>query len=159
MTDRFWGIYSIHKLYQNKREDLLPCGLFTLYHKKDKVKVSGFLPTHHSDVDFKLKLSKPNDKNIHKIIHIIHMRLGPRKKKTTSVSAFCKEINTKTTTTIHTKSDTRKSLHGTMDSCLCIQLLSTSERHRTNFQPSCTRLYTDIQKGRPRSDTITYLQL
>ena len=50
-----WGIYSIHKLYDNKRSDLLAPGFFTLYRKKEKVKVTGWLPTHHSNVDFHLE--------------------------------------------------------------------------------------------------------
>lgn len=76
-----WGIYNIHTLYENKRPDLLPRGLFTLCCRKQKIKASGFLPTHHSDVNFELLLSKPNDKQIHQILGIIHIKCNKKKKQ------------------------------------------------------------------------------
>jgi len=77
-----WGIHNFEfDKYDNKRPDLLPCGLFTLCHRKQKIKASGFLPTHHSDVDFELILSKPNNKQIHKILGIIHIKCNKKKKQ------------------------------------------------------------------------------
>lgn len=75
-----WGIYSIHKLYDNRRPELLAPGFFTLYRKKEKVKVTGWLPTHHSNVDFHLELSEPNDKKVCKILNILQIKNNPKKK-------------------------------------------------------------------------------
>jgi len=80
-----WGIYSIHKLYDNKRPDLLAPGFFTLYRKKEKVKVTGWLPTHHSNVDFHLELSEPNEKKVCKILNILQMKHNPKKKIQTHI--------------------------------------------------------------------------
>ena len=76
-----WGIHHIHTLYENVRPDLLPCGLFTLCCRKQKIKASGFLPTHHSDVDFELLLSNPNNKQIHQILGIVHIKCNKKKKQ------------------------------------------------------------------------------
>jgi len=77
-----WRIHNFEaNKYENKRPDLLPCGTFTLCCRKQKIKASGFLPTHHSDVEFELLLSKPNNKQIHQILGIVHIKCNKKKKQ------------------------------------------------------------------------------
>jgi len=74
-----WRIFSIQKLWPSSRDDLLPTGEFTLYDKKLKVQVSGWLPCHHGDVGFTLQLSPPNDKGICKIWNVIALCVDKRR--------------------------------------------------------------------------------
>jgi hypothetical protein len=68
-----WRIYTIHKLWPSKREDILTTGEFTLYHKKERQKVSGWLPSHHGNIEYHLKLGTNNRNGIAKILAIEHI--------------------------------------------------------------------------------------
>jgi len=68
-----WRIYTIHKLWPSKREDILATGEFTLYHKKERRKVSGWLPSHHGNIEYHLKLGTPNRNGFAKILAIEHI--------------------------------------------------------------------------------------
>ena len=86
-----WRVFSIQKLWPSQREDLLPRGEFTLYHKKLRQKVSGWLPSHHGDVIYTLNLSL-SIKDIRKIISIEDIEVSKKKARPT-FQPFAKKIS------------------------------------------------------------------
>ena len=86
-----WSIHSIQRINKINRSDILPTGSFTLRQKHLRIKVFGFLPVHHSDVEYKLKLSTPCSKKVYKIIQVLSIITKKPKKKST-IHNFCKKI-------------------------------------------------------------------
>ena len=87
-----WRLFSIQKLNNPKRVDLLPVGEFTLYHQKLRQKVYGWLPSHHGDVIYSLTLSSSGAKDVRKIISIDDIEVSKKKGRPT-FQPFAKKIS------------------------------------------------------------------
>lgn len=90
-TNVMWSIHSIQRINKIKRTDILPTGTFILRRKNEKIKVFGFLPVHHSDVEFKLKLSSPDSKKVHKIVQVLNI-VSKNPKKIQAYKHFAKKL-------------------------------------------------------------------
>ena len=90
----YWRIYSIQKLWPSRRDDVLPLGNFTLYHRKQKRKVSGWLPSHHGNVEYDLKLGDPNKNGVSKISGIVHIQIC-KKMGRPLIKTMTKKMSTK----------------------------------------------------------------
>lgn len=78
MCNMYWRIFSIQKLWPSRRKDILPTGSFTIYNARHKKKVSGWLPSHHGNVEYALEVSSPNANGVSKIICIKHIQISKK---------------------------------------------------------------------------------